>query len=218
MMGPASGRRIRNDAADRRTRWSCHPARGSSSVFGPRPHRVHSPRPPTPNHCANNTEPSHRMNIPDIADAVLEAPIVTSFTKIGYHARRSSTTGRRSTTTTYRPGHRAHRRDVGARQVRGRRSSLADGATLVLVGRSVERNQEAVDEIAGATGNRTSHQVACDMGDLDQVRATRRAGALRARPARRADPQRRRARPPSGTTLRTAPSRPSPARSSARSC
>jgi NAD(P)-dependent dehydrogenase (short-subunit alcohol dehydrogenase family) len=110
------------------------------------------------------------MNIPDIADAVLEAPIVTSFTKIGYHARRKlddwtpldeyDMTGKVIVLTGATSGLGKCAATIFAR----------NGATLVLVGRSVERNQEVVDEIIAATANSNVHQVACDMGDLDQVR------------------------------------------------
>ena len=106
-----------------------------------------------------------------IADAVLEAPILTSFTRIGYEARRRledwtpldeyDMTGRVVVVT-------------GATSGLGRAAAtqLARcGATLVLVGRIAERNQRVVDEMVAETGNDAISQVAADMGDYDQVRA-----------------------------------------------
>jgi dehydrogenase/reductase SDR family protein 12 len=110
------------------------------------------------------------MNIRDIADAVLEAPIVPSFTKIGYYARRRL--------DDWTPLDEYDLTDkvivlTGATSGLGKCAAAIlarNGATLVLVGRSVERNQEVVDEITETTGNPNIGQVACDMGDLDQVR------------------------------------------------
>jgi NAD(P)-dependent dehydrogenase (short-subunit alcohol dehydrogenase family) len=45
------------------------------------------------------------------------------------------------------------------------------GATIVLVGRSADKNQAVVDRLIAETGNHALTQVAADMGDLDQVRA-----------------------------------------------
>jgi dehydrogenase/reductase SDR family protein 12 len=110
------------------------------------------------------------MNARDLADAVLEAPIVTSFTKIGYHARRKL--------EDWTPLDQYDLTDevivlTGATSGIGKCAATIlarNGATLVLVGRSVERNQEVVDEIVASTGNEHVGQVACDMGDLAQVR------------------------------------------------
>ena len=114
------------------------------------------------------TEPT---GFSSVADAVLEAPILTSFTRIGYEARRRledwtslddyDMTGRVIVVT-------------GATSGLGRAAAkqLARcGATLVLVGRSDERNQRVVDEMIDQTGNEAVSQVAADMGDLEQVRA-----------------------------------------------
>lgn len=110
------------------------------------------------------------MNVRDIADTALEIPIVTSFTKIGYLARRKlddwapltdyDFTGRVVVLT-------------GATSGLGRCAAqiLAEqGATLVVVGRTAERNQGVVDELIESTGNDAISQVACDTGEYDQVR------------------------------------------------
>jgi dehydrogenase/reductase SDR family protein 12 len=111
------------------------------------------------------------MNARDIADTAIELPIVTSFTKLGYLARRRldgwtpldeyDLTGKVIVLTGATSG-------LGQSAAR---TFAAAGATLVVVGRSDDRNAAVVDELASSTGNPNVSQVACDMGDLDQVRA-----------------------------------------------
>jgi len=111
------------------------------------------------------------MNARGIADAIIEAPIVTSFTRFGYEARR------RLAGWTSLDGYDLTGRVIvitGATSGIGYAAAeqLARcGATLVLVGRTDERNERAVAELAAATGNPFITQVAADMGDLHQVRA-----------------------------------------------
>lgn len=97
-------------------------------------------------------------------------PIVTSFTRIGYLARRRL----------------AHWTPLDSYDLAGRvmvltgatsglgyaaaRQLARCGATLVLVGRSEQRNARAADELIAATGNAAISHVAADMGDLPQVR------------------------------------------------
>jgi NAD(P)-dependent dehydrogenase (short-subunit alcohol dehydrogenase family) len=106
-----------------------------------------------------------------IVDAIIEAPIVTSFTRFGYEARR------RLAGWTPLDGYDLTGRVI---LVTGATSGLGYaaaeqfarcGATLVLVGRTDERNERAVAELTAATGNTSITQVAADMGDLVQVRA-----------------------------------------------
>lgn len=107
----------------------------------------------------------------DLVDAVIEAPVFTSFTRIGYELRKRlehwaplgsyDLTGRVIVLT-------------GATSGLGRAAAtqLARcGATLVLVGRNPDRNDVVVAEMVDATGNDAITQVAADMGDYDQVRA-----------------------------------------------
>lgn len=111
------------------------------------------------------------MSLRDVADAALEAPVVTSFTKVGYESRKRldhwtplddyDLTGQLIVLT-------------GATSGLGKAaaSQLARcGAGLVLVGRNAERNQAVVAEMTRATGNDAITQVAADLGDYDQVRA-----------------------------------------------
>lgn len=110
------------------------------------------------------------MNLRDAADAMLEAPILTSFTKVGYAARK------RLDDWTPIDSYDLDGRVIvltGATSGLGRAAAeqLARlGATLVLVGRRVERNEAVVSQIIDATGNPQVTQVSADMGDLDQVR------------------------------------------------
>lgn len=109
------------------------------------------------------------MSVRTIVDAVIEAPIVTSFTRIGYEARKRlagwtslddyDMTGQVVVLT----GATSGLGYAAARQL------AACGATLVLVGRSADRNERVVAELIAATGNTSISQVAADMGDLDQV-------------------------------------------------
>lgn len=111
------------------------------------------------------------MNLGQAVDAFVEAPVLTSFTNLGYEIRRR--VDRWSPLDSY---------DLNGRViiVTGATSGLGKaaatqlarcGATLVLVGRTTERNEAALADIASATGNATIAQVAADMGDLDDVRS-----------------------------------------------
>ena len=114
-----------------------------------------------------------------LADTILEAPIISSFTNVGFLARKRlagwtllddyDLTGRVVVLTgaTSGLGHAA------ARQL------ARCGATLVLNGRSAERNERVVAELMADTGNTSITQIAADMGDLSQVR--RFAGDVLAR-------------------------------------
>jgi len=104
-------------------------------------------------------------------DNTLEVSIVTSFTRIGYHARRRL--------ERWRP---AETYDFNGRVVvlTGATSGLGKaaatqlargGATLVVVGRDAARNELAVGEIVKASGNTAITQVAADLGNKAQVRA-----------------------------------------------
>lgn len=106
----------------------------------------------------------------DIVDALIEAPVVTSFTRIGYAVR--------SRLYDWRP--------LGEYDLAGRvmvltgatsgigkvaAMQLAEcGATLVLVGRDANRNDQTVTEIIDSSRNPNVSQVAANMGDYEQVK------------------------------------------------
>lgn len=110
------------------------------------------------------------MTLGSLIDAVLEAPVVTSFTRIGYDVRSRV----------------AHWRPLGSYDLSGKvvlvtgatsglglvaaEQFAVCGATVVLLGRDAAKTQRVRDEIAGRTGNDTLTTVVADMGDLDQVR------------------------------------------------
>lgn len=115
-------------------------------------------------------EEAGTMNVRDIADAALEAPIITSFTKIGYHARRKlddwSDLGDYDFTEQVVVL-------TGATSGLGRCAAqifAEQGATIVVVGRSADRNQGVVGELIASTGNGRISQVPCDTGEYDEVR------------------------------------------------
>lgn len=103
-------------------------------------------------------------------DALIEAPIFTSFTKIGYASRKRlegwtslddyDLTGKVIVVTGATSG-------IGYAAAQ---QFAKCGATLLLVGRSADRNERVVGELIAATGNNAISQVPADMGDLQQVR------------------------------------------------
>ncbi|MEZ5341461.1 MAG: SDR family NAD(P)-dependent oxidoreductase [Acidimicrobiales bacterium] len=111
------------------------------------------------------------MTVAGVVDALLEAPVVTSFTNIGYGVRRRlghwqgldayDLTGQVIVVT-------------GATSGLGRAAAehvARCGATVVVVGRQSARNQVVVDEIAASTKNAAISQIAADLGEPDEVRA-----------------------------------------------
>ena len=111
------------------------------------------------------------MSLGSILDAVLEAPVVTSFTRLGYDARlrlahwkpldEYDLTGRTILVTGASSGLGL----VAARQF------ASCGAAVVLLGRDEAKTTRVRDEIAASTGNTSLTVVVADMGDLPAVRA-----------------------------------------------
>lgn len=111
------------------------------------------------------------MSLGSIIDAVIEAPIVPSFTKIGYEARKRADDWQ--SLDDYDLGDKVVV-VTGATSGIGRAAAeqLARcGARLVLVGRTGDKNQRVVDEMIESSGNDEISQIAADMGNLGQVRA-----------------------------------------------
>ncbi len=111
------------------------------------------------------------MSLGSVIDAIIEAPIVPSFTKIGYEARK------RAEDWQALDGYDLGEKVVvvtGATSGIGRAAAqqfARCGARLVVVGRTDDKNQRVVDEMIASTGNPDISQIAADMGDLDQVRS-----------------------------------------------
>lgn len=110
------------------------------------------------------------MNGREIADLAIEAPVITSFTRFGYEARR-----RLAGWTPLDDYDLTDRVIVVTGATSGIGYAAAQqfaqcNAALVLVGRTAERNARAVAELNEATGNPLITHVVADMGDLDQVR------------------------------------------------
>jgi dehydrogenase/reductase SDR family member 12 len=109
-----------------------------------------------------------------VVDAILEAPIAPSFTRVGYALRR----------------HTADWRDLDSYELTGRTIAVTGatsglgrhtatrlaglGATVVVIGRSADRTTRAAEEIARSAapaGVDRVHTALADMGELDDVRA-----------------------------------------------
>lgn len=105
-----------------------------------------------------------------VVDSVLEAPVVTSFTRLGYDARSRlagwkpiadyDATGRVVLVTGATSGLGL----VTAEQL------AAAGATVVLLGRDKDKTARVRDDIATRTGSELVSAVVADMGDLAAVR------------------------------------------------
>lgn len=111
------------------------------------------------------------MKADDIVDKIIEGPIISSFTSIGYHVR--SRVEKWDTLDSF---------DMSGRTVvvTGATSGLGKhaaqrfaqlGATVIVTGRNADTAERARDEIAAATGSGSVDVATGDMGNLDQVRA-----------------------------------------------
>ena len=107
----------------------------------------------------------------NLLDAVIEAPIVSSFSRVGYDLRRRSEgwsdlasydlTGKVVVITGATSGIGLAAAHICAKA----------GATLVITGRRSEKNQGVVRELIETSGNDKVSEVAADMGELSEVRA-----------------------------------------------
>lgn len=110
------------------------------------------------------------LSVASIVDAVLEAPVGPSFTRIGYAVRRRT----------------EHWRDLDSYDLTGRTIAVTGatsglgrhaaarfaglGATVVVIGRDAARTERARDGIASESGATSVHTALADMSDLGQVR------------------------------------------------
>ena len=111
------------------------------------------------------------MNPAALLDKLLEAPVVPSFTRIGYEARR------RAEDWTSLDDYDLSDQVIvitGGTSGLGRAAAsqvARNGATLIVVGRTESKNAAVAAELVSETGNDQISHVAADMGDYDQVRA-----------------------------------------------
>lgn len=106
----------------------------------------------------------------DVIDMVIDAPVLTSYTRVGFEIR--------TRCEHWKPLDQYDLNGcvmvlTGATSGLGKAAAtqLARcGATLVLVGRRADRNEVIAEEISKVTGNTSINQVAADMGDYEQVR------------------------------------------------
>jgi NAD(P)-dependent dehydrogenase (short-subunit alcohol dehydrogenase family) len=110
------------------------------------------------------------MSAAEVFDAVLEFPVVTSFTRIGYDAR--------SRLAHWTPLS-SYDLDGQVVLVTGASSGLGMvaaeqfarcGATVLLLGRDRAKTEGVAATLAARTGSERLHVVVADMGDFDQVR------------------------------------------------
>jgi dehydrogenase/reductase SDR family protein 12 len=111
------------------------------------------------------------MSVDQIVDRVLEGPVVTSFTSIGYLVR--SRTAAWESLESFDMTERAVV-VTGATSGLGRHTAqrCAElGANVIVVGRNADKTVWVRDEIASATGSQFLEVAIADMGELEQVRA-----------------------------------------------
>lgn len=110
------------------------------------------------------------MSVADVVDAVIEAPVVTSFSRIGYLVRKNLDDWRPLSEYDLRG------KTIG---VTGPTSGLGEaaaewfarlGANLVLIARSPDKVTSLAERLTAQTGNENVSQVIADLGDFGSVR------------------------------------------------
>ena len=109
-------------------------------------------------------------DVGSILDGALEAPVITSFTRIGYAARR------RLFHWSALDDYNLHGRVVavtGATSGLGRAAAeqlARDGATVIVLGRNQAKAAQVVADLRATTGNQRIGSTLVDMGDYTSVR------------------------------------------------
>lgn len=122
------------------------------------------------------------MNLAGIVDAVVEAPVVPSFTRLGFDLR-----------SRFEHWRALDDYDLSGRTVllTGATSGLGlaaaeqlarSGAEVILLGRDQAKTARVRDELASRTGNETLRTAIADMGDLDAIRRAARTVLADGRP------------------------------------
>ncbi|MEX1005100.1 MAG: SDR family NAD(P)-dependent oxidoreductase [Acidimicrobiia bacterium] len=110
------------------------------------------------------------MNLADVIDGLIEAPVVTSFSRVGYAVRKRVDDWRPSWTYDMRD-----RTVVITGPTSGIGEAAANafarlGATLVLVARNESKVSELAERLSRDFGNDRISTVLADLGDVDMVR------------------------------------------------
>ena len=111
------------------------------------------------------------MTLYSIADKVIEAPIVTSFTRIGYDVRRLIGSWRDLNTYQMTGRVVAITGPTSGLGLAASEILVALGATVVLVARNERKASELRSRLIAETGNEHVSVVVCDMADMEAVRA-----------------------------------------------
>lgn len=104
-----------------------------------------------------------------LIDTVIEAPIVTSFSRLGYELRSRSERWQPLTSCDLTGRVVAITGATSGIGLAAARMFARAGATLVITGRRAEKNRAAVRELLASSGNQNVSQIAADMGELDEV-------------------------------------------------
>jgi len=108
--------------------------------------------------------------VSEIVDEALEIPVVPSFSRIGFQARKRVT--KWADLDSYDLAGKVMLITGGTSGIgRAAAQQLAMmGATVIITGRTASRNQAVVDQLIDATNNPQISQVAADMGEPEDVR------------------------------------------------
>ena len=111
------------------------------------------------------------MNFAGLLDTAIEAPIVPSFTRIGFELR-----SRAEHWTPLSDFHLGGRTALLTGATSGLGLAAAEqlarcGAEVILLGRDRAKTERVRDDLVSRTGNTTLRTVVADMGDLDAVRS-----------------------------------------------
>ena len=115
------------------------------------------------------------MEFSSLIDSIVEAPVVPSFTRIGYDVR-SRTDHWRSLDTYDLTGRTILLTGATSGLGLSAAKTLAGiGATMILLGRDASKTERVTQELREHTKSAAVHSVVADMGDLRQIRSAAEA-------------------------------------------